>query len=122
MKEIKNSVRISSQEFADRCGDEILRYFNKILKEFSPFYKDVTEIKGLHYPSKYIRFITGLCAKSKINCDESITVSHDLGGTTRINFLSYILRSHLAITQIRNYYLTFGIIIDEDLKDLQIKI
>jgi hypothetical protein len=120
MKEIYSVTRISSEDFANRCGKEVTEYFDNILKELSKSYNKIIEVKGLHYSSKYIQYFAGFHVTPKLSLEQSVTISHELGGTIRVNFYTYILRNRITVTQIRKYYETFGIILDEDLRDLKI--
>lgn len=57
---------------------------------------------------------------NELTKESTIGLRHELGGITRINLLSYLIRHKPSLTQIRKYFATFGITIDEDLKDLEV--
>jgi hypothetical protein len=120
MKEIYSVTRISSEDFANRCGKEVTEYFNNIVKNNSKRYKTITDIQGKHCCSDYINFINGFMERTFLSDSATVYFTHDAEKTTRANFLCFVLRQRIVISTIRKYYETFGIILDEDLRDLKI--
>lgn len=122
MKEIRLTDTITSIDFEERCGEDIAKFINDSLKiRNKSNHSSIKSVDGEYSIDTYVNYFANYTIPIySFTTSSKIKVFHrDFDIELRVTLSDFLIRDKQCITTIRNFYQSYGIIIDEELKDLK---